>query len=245
MVPNDSRAVSTFSAGGVPDSAVSSFNQHIFILNFHGIGSPKRRLPSSEERVWLEEARFAAILDYATTRNDVILTFDDANESDFTIALPHLRARGMKAQFFLVAQRIDQAGCLSAKQVQSLSAEGMGIGNHGMCHRRWTELDASQLHEELIEARSSLQQLTGVGIVEAACPFGSYNRRVVQSLRGAGYQRIYTSDGGPANPGAWLQPRSSVYRTDSLDDIRRKLADQMSVAQRIWRRAKLFYKRWR
>jgi peptidoglycan/xylan/chitin deacetylase (PgdA/CDA1 family) len=118
----------------------------------------------------------------------------------------------------------------------------MELGNHGMQHRPWAGLDDRQLQEELIEARGRLQELSGQRIVDASCPFGSYDRRVIQCLRSAGYRRVYTSDSGPAAPASWLLPRSSVYQTDSLEDVRRKLSNDLSVAHRIWRRAKLFYK---
>src|SRR6266568_1984659 len=93
---------------------------HIFILNVHGIGAPQRELPASEQQVWLDEPRFNAALDFAKSRYDIRWTFDDANESDHAIALPALQARGLKAQFFIVADRVNRPGYLSSSQIREL-----------------------------------------------------------------------------------------------------------------------------
>ena len=217
----------------------------MFFLNFHGIGAPKRELPRSEERVWIDEPHFHAILDYVQTRSDVELTFDDANDSDFTIALPALRSRGLKAQFFLVAARIDEPAFLSRNQVKGLLSAGMGLGSHGLHHRPWARLGKRELHEEIIEARDRLEQLAGVKIEHASCPFGSYNRRVLQALRSAGYKCIYTSDGGPAQRGAFIQPRNSVYNTWTAETLKPLLSEEAAPLHRLWRTLKLAMKRWR
>lgn len=217
----------------------------IFILNLHGIGTPKRELPASEQRVWLEQARFEAILDYVRTRSDVELTCDDANESDFTVALPALRARGLKARFFLVADRIGQPAFLSRNQVEGLLNSGMEIGSHGLRHRPWAALGKCELHEEIVQARNRLEQLASVRIDHASCPFGSYNRRVVRAFRNAGYKGIYTSDGGPAQPGALILPRNSVCNTWTLETVKQVLSDEVTPLRRLLRNLKLAVKRWR
>jgi peptidoglycan/xylan/chitin deacetylase (PgdA/CDA1 family) len=217
----------------------------MFILNLHGIGTPRRELPASEQKVWIEDSQFLQILDYVKARSDVDLTFDDANESDFTIALPALQSRGLKARFFIVAERIGSPAFLAPSQLHSLRGAGMALGNHGMRHRRWVGLDNRELHEELVEARDRLEQLAGVKIAQASCPFGSYNRRVVRALRGAGYSAIYTSDRGPAQPGALILPRNTVHRTWKLENIQAILTRQPKGARWIWRNLKLILKRWR
>lgn len=218
--------------------------RHLFILNLHGVGAAKREVPATERSVWIDGARFEAILEYAKARNDIELTFDDSNESDYTVALPALQARGMKAQFFLVAQRIGQPSYLSASQVKSLLAAGMEIGNHGMRHRPWARLDKSELQEELVGARNQLEQLTGVRIDRASCPFGSYNRRVIRALRSAGYKHIYTSDGGPAMPGTFLISRNTVHREHDLGKIKAIIFGRPSYARQFYKYFKLVMKRW-
>jgi peptidoglycan/xylan/chitin deacetylase (PgdA/CDA1 family) len=217
----------------------------MFILNLHGIGPPRRELPPTEQRVWIAPAQFEALLDYVRPRQDVELTFDDANESDYSIALPALQQRGLRAQFFIVADRVGRPGYLSRAQIAALLAAGMKIGSHGLRHRPWAGLDDGGLREELVVARDRLQQWTGLKIDQAACPFGSYNRRVINALRNAGYRCLYTSDGGPARAGALILPRNSVYSTWTLETVKHVLSDHGAPARRLWRSLKLALKRWR
>lgn len=215
-----------------------------YILNLHGIGIAKREVLPAEQRVWLDESRFSDILNFLQSQPNVLLTFDDANESDCIIALPALENRGLKARFFLVADRIGRPGFLSSEQVQSLLSAGMKIGNHGMKHRRWTGLSDAALKEELIEAKGRLEQLTGAEIEEAACPFGSYNRRVIRFLRQAGYKSVYTSDGGPAKSGSFILPRNSLGQAHNPESVKAMLTEEPTSVQRFKRQLKRLLKRW-
>ncbi len=219
----------------------------IFILNFHGLGQPRQGLAlgGGEETYWIEESFFEAILDRVRHRTDVQITFDDSNESDFAVAFPALQARGMTAKFFMVAQRIGVQGYVSLNQLQSLVAAGMEIGCHGMRHRSWRGLSKQDLKEELVEAKDRLEQMAVRQIKEAACPWGNYDRRVLRALRNLGYQRVYTSDQGPALSDAWLQPRTTVTRRDDLPAIERTTANLPHGVAGLWRATKLTLKRWR
>ncbi len=217
----------------------------MFIFNLHGIGAPRSELSPNEQAVWLDPSQFEALLDYVKNQLQVELTFDDSNESDFSIALPALRARGLKARFFVVADRVDRPHYLSRSQIEALLTAGMEIGSHGMRHRPWSALGKDELHEELVEAKDRLEQLTGRKILRASCPFGSYNRRVLRGLRRAGYERVYTSDGGPARDDSFLVPRNSVSRTQDLETLKAMVHETPGGIHRVWRPVKLFLKRWR
>ena len=214
-------------------------------LTFHGVGKPHRPLEPGEESVWVAEAMFLAILDAVRDQPDVRITFDDGNATDAEIALPALVARGLMADFCVVAGRLDAPGYLSRRQVCELATAGMRIGSHGMFHRPWSRLSAIGLREEVVDAREVLQGVVGRDVSIAACPFGLYDRRVLKSLRRAGYTRVYTSDGGPTDVGAWLQPRNTVQATDNPRTIERLLDDRNPRTLRILKAAKLMAKRHR
>jgi peptidoglycan/xylan/chitin deacetylase (PgdA/CDA1 family) len=195
---------------------MDSMEQRSMILTFHGVGEPGRRLEAGEEQVWLDSDRFVSMLDSVADRSDVRITFDDGNASDVMHALPALRGRGLTASFFVVAGRLGEPGFLDEGDVRALAAEGMTIGCHGMHHRSWRRLDEAQLREELVEARRLLEEIVERPVTEAACPFGSYDRRVLRALRRCGYRRVYTSDRGTARCDDWLQARNTVRRDDQL-----------------------------
>lgn len=233
----------TIPSDKIPAPTQAPAPREIFILNLHGIGTPRKELPASEHNVWISEAQFEMLLDQIKDRGDVELTFDDSNESDWTRALPALRSRGLKAQFFVVVDRIGQPGYLSRSQLLQLIGAGMKIGSHGLKHRRWAGLNRRELNDELVEAKRRLEQNIGAAVDRAACPFGSYNRRVLQDLRRAGFKCVYTSDGGTAQPEAFLQPRTSVVRTFDTESLRQLLSDRPAGAGALWRQLKLAIKR--
>lgn len=218
-------------------------SRQIFILNFHGLGTPRQGLSPGERDCWISLKFFGEILDLIRNRKDVQITFDDSNETDHSLALPLLRAGNVVARFFVVAGRIGQGGYLTEHQLVSLAEAGMGFGSHGMYHRPWAGLDAPNLKEELVEAKSRLEQVLQTPVNEAACPFGSYNRRVLGMLRRTGYGRVYTSDRGPARSDAWIQPRNTIMQKHNLSDISRMLAPQPPGLPQLWRRLKLLIKR--
>lgn len=206
------------------------------ILTFHGIGAVQRPLDPGEDEVWLRSEEFAPVLDAAAPHSDCVrLTFDDGNASDVEVALPELRARGMHATFFVVAGKLGENGYLDEGGVRALADAGMGIGCHGMRHRPWRHLADAELHEELVAARAVLERIVERSVDEAACPFGSYDRRVLARLRAAGYKHVFTSDGGWAHPGAWLQGRNTL-RTDAtaaaLDQLSTQRAAVLAVLAR-------------
>ena len=209
-------------------------------LTFHGIGEPGRALSPGESDVWVSSEQFAALLDSAAGRDDVRITFDDGNASDLEIALPALRERGLSATFFVVAGRLDVPRFLDAEGVRELAAAGMEIGCHGMRHRAWRGLDDSALHEELVQSKALLERVVARPVTRAACPFGSYDRRVLRGLRRAGYEHVYTSDCGVTRPDEWLQVRYSVGPHDAPG-----ILERIDGRASLTRRAKLALKRWR
>jgi peptidoglycan/xylan/chitin deacetylase (PgdA/CDA1 family) len=184
-------------------------------LTFHGVGRPSRPFEPGEAKVWIDEDRFHETLDAARGRPDVRMTFDDGNRSDVEIALPALLERGMTATFFVLAGRLDAPGFLGGEDVRALVEAGMSVGSHGMHHRDWRRLSDSELDEEVCLARTRLEEVAGAPVTEASIPFGSYDRRVLARIRRDGhFGRLYSSDGGVARDGAWLQPRTSLTNED-------------------------------
>lgn len=214
-------------------------------LTFHGVGPRTRQLDPGEDRVWVSSERFASVLDAIAERDHVAIMFDDGNVSDVDEALPALLARGLQATFFVVAGRLGAPGFLDEDGVRLLAGEGMTIGCHGMQHRSWRHLDDRDLDEELSAARRRLERAVGRPVAQAACPFGAYDRRVLRSLRRYGYERVYTSDGGTARSGGWLQPRTSLGNDDAPQHVGKIIAGDAPAWRSLPGRAKTTVKRWR
>lgn len=189
-------------------------------LCFHGIGTPRRALEPDESQYWVGVDQFDEMLEAIAGRPSTRITFDDGNASDVEHALPALVRRDLTATFFVVAGRIDAPGSLSAEAIRRLVSAGMTVGSHGLAHRPWRATDAPALQAEL-NASHTIADVAGVAVREAACPFGSYDRRVLSALRRHGFTRVYTVDEGPARPDAWLQNRHTIRGHESAESIER------------------------
>jgi len=214
------------------------------ILTFHGIGEPPDWIGDAERSVWVPVEWYQAIVD-ALPPDGVSLAFDDGNDSDVRAALPALAQGKRTARFFPLVGRLGMEGYLSAEDLAQLSEAGMQIGSHGVAHRDWRTLDDGELEEELSASRRTLAGIVGSEIVTAACPFGSYDRRVLRALRAAGYRRVFTSDGGRSRPGAWLSSRTTVHRDRPLQEwlqlLRTPQAERdslLSLGKRIYKRVR-------
>jgi peptidoglycan/xylan/chitin deacetylase (PgdA/CDA1 family) len=214
-------------------------------LTVHGIGTPIREFDPGEDAVWIAVDQFEQVLDAVAGRSDVRLTVDDGNESDVRIALPLLVERGLRAEFFVPAGLLGRPGRLTADGVRELARAGMTIGSHGWGHRDWRRLAPGQGREEFTEANQVLEPLAGRPVTAASIPFGSYDRHVLRQLREAGYARVYSSDGGPADPDASFQARTSLPSTLDTAWISQVLDGSPSLALRARRVAARTIKRHR
>jgi peptidoglycan/xylan/chitin deacetylase (PgdA/CDA1 family) len=112
-----------------------------------------------------------------------------------------------------------------------------------MRHQPWRSLNDSELAEDISAAVETVSAAAGRRVDRAACPFGSYDRRVLRALRCAGLARVYTVDPRPTQPVAWLQHRYAIRSSDSAGDIAAFGAEPFPVA--FIRSAKSAVKRWR
>ncbi|MEO0369813.1 MAG: polysaccharide deacetylase family protein [Pseudomonadota bacterium] len=187
------------------------------ILNFHGLGQPTRALEPGEALYWVPADLFAQTLDLARSLKGKVethITFDDGNASDLTLAAPLLAEHAMHAQFFVLSDRIGEAGSLSATDMHELQKAGHSIGTHGASHVDWKALDAAGQTREFDHARTAIAGVTGQPVTAAAIPFGRYNGAVLRALKSRGYTHVYSSDGG-----AWRSDRAPIPRTSPRSDM--------------------------
>lgn len=227
----------THQAGRGPGSPCAGGRWSINVT-VHGIGEPDRPLDDGEDDIWISVEQFEGLLDAAVGRPEVTVTFDDGNLSDLEIGLPLLQERGLRARFYVPAGLLGERGRLDESGVRELHGAGMVIGSHGWAHRDWRALDwsphgAAVVEEEMLRARRHLGRLTGADVSEVAVPFGSYDRHVMRTLRRTGVTRVYTSDGGWARPGAWVQARTSIRADDGPDWPRRVMHHRPGTGRRL------------
>ncbi|WP_315549315.1 polysaccharide deacetylase family protein [Microbacterium aurum] len=213
-------------------------------LCFHGVGVCRTERESGEARYWVPEGEFLRILDVVADRADVRLSFDDGNLSDREIALPALVDRGLRADIFVLAGRLEDPTSLDAPSLRTLRAAGMSIGSHGWSHTPWRGLGRDEVRREFYDARERLAEAAGADIRDAAFPLGRYDRHSLKALRAAGYRTVFTSDRFRARPSSWMQARYSITATDTATSVK-ALLDRSPGLQEARNVGASIVKRWR
>lgn len=223
-------------------AVMTEFEPAGVIINVHGVGVPDRPFDPGEEPFWIDEKRFADILDVivsARAKTRVSLTFDDGNLSDLTTAAPALLERGIHATFFVVAGRIGQRGFLRAADIRELRRAGFAIGSHGFDHIDWQRTDDRRLRHELRDSRRIIEDILGESVTAAGIPFGRYDARVFRGLREHGYTVALSSDGGPRLTSLWPIPRRSVRQDMAISEVATLIRDGGSLLRRVEQEVRL------
>lgn len=123
----------------------------------------------------------------------VAITFDDGSETDLIFAAPILRECGFHATFYITAGFLGKPGYLNNSQLRQLASDGFEVGCHSMTHAYLTDLTDTQLHHEVAESKSCLEQILGRSVEHFSCPGGRCDHRVSRMAREAGYRTLATS----------------------------------------------------
>ena len=214
------------------------------IVNVHAIGEPGRPLEHGEQDSIIDVRILEYVLDMVV-ENSAMVTVDDGNMSDVATILPNLQKRNLKASFFIPAAKVGKQGHLFRGDVSALHRAGMVVGSHGFDHVNWRRLDDRDLARELFDSKILLEDIIGSAVTCIACPFGAYDRRILRSVRKAGYKKVYTSDRGWANRDGWLLSRNSIGSNDTTGSLDRLFERGFSFFEQSLISLKRVVKRWR
>jgi peptidoglycan/xylan/chitin deacetylase (PgdA/CDA1 family) len=114
------------------------------------------------------------------------LTFDDATEDHFDVAL-ELNRREMKGIFFVPPARLGSPSFLGAAQLRSIDEQGHVVGAHGLNHVPLPDLSADDLLREVKDSKRTLEDLLGHSVDLFAPPGGVYVPNLPAKLSEHGY----------------------------------------------------------
>ncbi len=141
----------------------------------------------------------------------VVVSFDNGYESQYTHALPVLRALRWQGDLNIQLSGLPPSqGGISSTQVRGLLAAGWELDTQGISHADLITLGPAQLHDQVATARRLLQQRYGVPVNWFCYPSGHYNATVVDAVRTAGYVGSTT-----VVPG-WGSPSEDPYRLSRI-----------------------------
>jgi len=167
---------------------------------------------------WLARNGWAIQLtDGAPGARSAVLTFDDGHASNYELALPRLRDRGLPAYFFITTDWIGSDYYMSADMLTELAAAGMTIGGHGASHSFLTDLSDADAQRELESSRDRLQDILGTPVTTMSAPGGRVDLRIARLAKAAGYTDVYISDNKPrfSLPGLRIHGRLALKRNYS------------------------------
>lgn len=139
-----------------------------------------------------------------TSGKYIAMTFDDGpNPNNTPRLLDMLRARNIKATFYVVGSNVD----LYPQIVRRAVAEGHEIGNHSYSHRLLSKMSDSAIREDLTRCRDAVGRAAGVQPRTLRPPYGG----LLQSQR----EWVHAEFGYPiilwsVDPLDWKRPGPSV-----------------------------------
>ena len=222
------------------------------VLMYHGIVAPQTPPPGERETGadlydvsaenfraqlnWLKEhfCRSVTIhknLDAFSTK-EILLTFDDGEMNNYTVALPLLKEFGFTGHFFLIAKRVGKKGYLGWEQIRQLNAEGMIIGSHGFSHEILTNLLDTQIQEELSASKKHLERNLGVPVESISIPRGFCNEKIMRMASDAGYRYIFVSE-KPAGLETKCLSRIAVKSSWTIDRFAQAMRGDAPLKEKI------------
>jgi peptidoglycan/xylan/chitin deacetylase (PgdA/CDA1 family) len=117
----------------------------------------------------------------------ILLSFDDTDLDQYTVAYPEMKKYGFKGMFFIMTVSLGRPHYMSREQVRSLSDEGNTIGSHTWDHHNVKKYEGNDWLIQLDKPTRQLEQITGKPIRYFAYPFGLWNTAAFPELKKRGF----------------------------------------------------------
>ncbi len=184
------------------------------VLMYHGILSAKSPIPPDREvgaeLYDVSEDRFRQQLAWLKkTGLDPLITFDDGEINNYSVAFPALKEFGRTAYFFIIVKRVGKPGYMGWTHIKELQEAGMRIGSHGLSHAILTNLPDSLIEEELRASKRTIEANLGGTVEDLSVPRGFCNDKVLRTAKQQGYKNVFISD-KPFHIHTECQPRIAV-----------------------------------
>ena len=134
----------------------------------------------------------------------VMLTYDDTDEEQFSVAKPAMDKYGFKGVYFIMTISIGRPRYMTKEQIKQLSDEGHSISSHTWRHDRvdrylttphidrdTKKMVANDWDLQLVDKRKQLEDITGKPIHYFAYPFGIWSKAGIPELRSRGFKLAF------------------------------------------------------
>jgi peptidoglycan/xylan/chitin deacetylase (PgdA/CDA1 family) len=110
-----------------------------------------------------------------TPRGVISITFDDGTRNQYTTAFPLMRDRNIVGTFYIPTGNFDASNPynkISVSELLQMQSAGNEIGSHSVNHLDFTKLTETQIRQECIESKATLQSY-GLAVNNFAYPYGT------------------------------------------------------------------------
>ncbi|RFP65044.1 polysaccharide deacetylase family protein [Hymenobacter lapidiphilus] len=121
----------------------------------------------------------------------VMLTFDDTDLDQFTVARPTLEKYGFKGVYFIMTVSLGRPRYMSKAQVKQLSDEGNVIGSHTWDHHNVKKYQGQDWVTQIEKPTKVLEEITGKKVNYFAYPFGLWNPEAIPELKKRGMDAAF------------------------------------------------------
>ncbi len=121
----------------------------------------------------------------------VMLTFDDTQESQYSIGAAEMNKYGFKGVFFIMTIAINRPRYMSKEQIKNLADSGHEIAAHTWDHHMVTKYVGADWDTQLVKPQVQLEAITGKPIKYFAYPFGLWNQAAFPEFKSRGYQLAF------------------------------------------------------
>jgi len=134
----------------------------------------------------------------------VMITYDDTDEEQFTIAKAEMDKYGFKAVYFIMNISIGRSRYMTGEQMKQLSDEGHVIACHTYDHHRvdgYKEVNSVDFRGQkrvvndwdfqLKNTKKVLEEITGKPVEYFAYPFGIWNEAAIPEIKKLGYKLAF------------------------------------------------------
>lgn len=121
----------------------------------------------------------------------VMLTFDDTDLPQFTIAKPTMEKYGFKGLFFIMTVSLGRPNYMSREQVKALSDAGNEVGSHTWDHKNIKKFTDADWAIQIDKPTKTLESITGKTIKYFAYPFGLWNEAAIAPLKVHGFKAAF------------------------------------------------------
>lgn len=119
----------------------------------------------------------------------IMLTFDDTDLDQYTVAAPEMEKHGFKGAFFIMTVSIGRRGkqpYMDKAQIKDLADRGHAIASHTWDHHNVKKYQGQDWVTQIEEPTQKLEEITGKPIQFFAYPFGLWNPQAIPELKKRG-----------------------------------------------------------